>query len=174
MEIWIKWPKLHQRHYQIYILERMSLNFDHNFADVSSPGTCHPWPNALRWRYNGHDGVSDHQPRDSLLNRLFSPRSKKTSKLRVTVLCARNSPVISEFPAQMASNAEMFPFDDVIMIIPFAGLIVPTHFVLWLILGLPWHYNGNGAIRFAHMCHLGNESNTQWRIYARPGQTKMS
>ena len=26
-----------------------------------------------------------------------------------------NSPVIGEFPAQMAGNAEMFPFDDVIM-----------------------------------------------------------
>ena len=33
-------------------------------------------------------------------------RSKKTSKLRVIGLCARNSPVIGEFPAQKASNAE--------------------------------------------------------------------
>ena len=31
---------------------------------------------------------------------------KKTSKLRVTGLCAVNSPVTGEFPAQMASNAE--------------------------------------------------------------------
>ena len=31
---------------------------------------------------------------------------KKTSKLRVTGLCAVNSPVSGEFPAQMASNAE--------------------------------------------------------------------
>ena len=28
---------------------------------------------------------------------------------------AENSPVTGEFPAQMASNAKMFPFDDVIM-----------------------------------------------------------
>ena len=28
-------------------------------------------------------------------------------------LCAGNSPVTGEFPAQRASNAEMFPFDDV-------------------------------------------------------------
>ena len=41
-----------------------------------------------------------------LLNRLFRRRSKKTSKLRVTGLCAGNLPVTSEFPAQMASNAE--------------------------------------------------------------------
>ena len=33
-------------------------------------------------------------------------RSKKTSKPRVTGLCAWNSPVTGEFPAQMASNAE--------------------------------------------------------------------
>ena len=30
----------------------------------------------------------------------------KTSKLRVTGLCAGNSPETGEFPAQMASNAE--------------------------------------------------------------------
>ena len=40
---------------------------------------------------------------------------RKTLKLRVTGLCAGNSPGTGEFPAQMASNAEMFPFDDVIM-----------------------------------------------------------
>ena len=39
-------------------------------------------------------------------NRLFRRRSKKTSKLRVTGLCAGNSPGTGEFPAQMASNAE--------------------------------------------------------------------
>ena len=37
---------------------------------------------------------------------LFRRRSKKTSKLRATGLCAGNSPVTGEFPAQMASNAE--------------------------------------------------------------------
>ena len=43
---------------------------------------------------------------DCLLNRLSRRRSNKTSKLRVTGLCAGNSPVTGEFPAQMASNAE--------------------------------------------------------------------
>ena len=41
-----------------------------------------------------------------LLSRLFGRRSKKTSKLRVTGLCAGNSPGIGEFPAQMGSKAE--------------------------------------------------------------------
>ena len=60
----------------------------------------------LRWRHNGRDSVSNHQPLDCLLNRLFRRRSKKTSKLRVTGLCAGNLPGTGEFPAQMASNAE--------------------------------------------------------------------
>ena len=61
---------------------------------------------ALRWRHNGPDSVSNHQPHDRWLKRLFRRRSKKTSKLRVTGLCAGNSPGTGEFPAQMASNAE--------------------------------------------------------------------
>ena len=61
---------------------------------------------ALQWRHNDHDGVSNHQPRDCLLNRLFRCRSKKTLKLRVTGLCVGNSSVTVEFPAQRASNAE--------------------------------------------------------------------
>ena len=60
----------------------------------------------LRWRHNGRDSVSNHQPHDCLLNRLFRRRSKKTSKLRATGLCVGNSPGTGEFPAQMASNAE--------------------------------------------------------------------
>ena len=61
---------------------------------------------ALRWRRNGRDSVSNHQPHDCLLNRLFRRRSKRTSKLRVTGLCAGNSPGTGAFPAQMSSNAE--------------------------------------------------------------------
>ena len=37
---------------------------------------------------------------------VYSGANKKTSKLRVTGLCAGNSPVTGEFPAQMASDAE--------------------------------------------------------------------
>ena len=61
---------------------------------------------SLQWCHNGRDGVSNHQPRDYLLNRLLRRRSKKTSKLRVTGLCVGNSPVTGELPAQRASNAE--------------------------------------------------------------------
>ena len=61
---------------------------------------------ALHWRHNENDGLSNHQPHDCLLKRLFKRRSKKTSKLRVTGLCVGNSPVTGEFPTQRASNAE--------------------------------------------------------------------
>ena len=61
---------------------------------------------SLQWRYNGRDGVSNYQPRDYLLNRLSMYKSKEASKLRVTGLCAGNSPVTGEFHAQMDSNAE--------------------------------------------------------------------
>ena len=61
---------------------------------------------SLQWRHNGLDSVSHHQPHDCFLNRLFKRRSKKTSKLRVTGLCAGNSPEAGEFPVQMASSAE--------------------------------------------------------------------
>ena len=60
----------------------------------------------LQWRHNEPDFLSNHQPHDCLRNRLFRRRSKKTSKLLVTGLCAGNSPGTGEFPAQRASNAE--------------------------------------------------------------------
>ena len=59
-----------------------------------------------QWRHNEHDGVSNHQPHDCLLNSLFRCRSKKISKLRVTGLCEGNSSMTGEFSAQRASDAE--------------------------------------------------------------------
>ena len=61
---------------------------------------------SLQWRNNELDGVSNHQPHDCLLKRLFKRRSKKSSKLRVTGLYAGNSPVTNYFHVQITSNAE--------------------------------------------------------------------
>ena len=72
----------------------------------NSQGKFEQFGESLEWRHNGSDGVSHHQSHHCLFNRLFRRRSKKTSKLRVTGLCAGNSPVTVEVPAQMASNAE--------------------------------------------------------------------
>ena len=73
------------------------------------------WFNPLRWRHTWRDGASNHQPPDCLLNRLFRRRSKKTSKLRVTGLCAGNSPGPVNSPHKWPVTRKMFPFDDVIM-----------------------------------------------------------
>ena len=78
---------------------------DAKFVVTVDVGGCHQKP-FLQWRHNEHDGISNHQPQDCLLQRLFRRRSKKTSKLGVTGLCAGNSPVTDEFPAQRPSNAE--------------------------------------------------------------------
>ena len=62
--------------------------------------------NTLQWRHNGLDNVSNHQRHDCLLKRLYSCRSNKAPKLRVTGLCWGNSPETGEFPTQKASNAK--------------------------------------------------------------------
>ena len=68
---------------------------------------------SLRWRHNEHDGVSNYQPHDYLLNRLF--RCKWKIIFRVTGLFEGipNKPVDS--PRKGPVTRKMFPFDDVIM-----------------------------------------------------------
>ena len=51
----------------------------------------------------------------SIVYSTVQAQMKETSKLRVTGLCVGNLPGTDEFPAQKASNAKRFPFDDVIM-----------------------------------------------------------
>ena len=63
----------------------------------------------LQCRHNECYVVSNHQPHDCLLNRLFRCISKKTSKLRVIGLCEGNA------PHKGPVTRKMLPFDDVIM-----------------------------------------------------------
>ena len=63
---------------------------------------------SLRWRHNGCDSVSNHQPRECLLRRLIRRTSKKTSKFRVTGLWVNS-------PHKWPVTRKMSPFDDVIM-----------------------------------------------------------
>ena len=81
------------------------------FDGVTPLDSCY----SLRWRHNELDGVSDHQPHECLLNRLFWCRSKKTAKLCVTGLCAGNSPGSVNSPHKWPVTRKKFPFDDVIM-----------------------------------------------------------
>ena len=91
------WSETPRAHYDVVIKSQIVLRCF--WVVISSFFT-------LQCRYNGRDGVSNHQRHHCLLNLLLRRRSKKTPKLRVTRLCEGNSPVTSEFPAQMASNAE--------------------------------------------------------------------
>ena len=101
--IWRVIQKCHDMNIAMFVFQRSSLSPVRNyFTDIKSWGTHI----TLRWRHNGCDSVPNHQPRECLLRRLIRRTSKKTSKLRVTGLCAGNSPETGEFPAQMASNAE--------------------------------------------------------------------
>ena len=74
----------------------------------------------LQWRHNGGDGVSNLQPHHCLLNRLFRRRLKKTTKLRVTGLCAGIHRWSVDSPHKWPVTRKMFPFDDVII---FSGTV---------------------------------------------------
>ena len=60
----------------------------------------------LQWHHNDRDGISDHQCLHCLLNCWFRHRSKKTSKLCLTGLCAGNSLGTGEFPSLKAISSE--------------------------------------------------------------------
>ena len=61
---------------------------------------------SLKWRHNERGSVSNNQRLHFLSNCRFRSSSKKTSKFRVTGLCAGISPVTGELPTQRARNAE--------------------------------------------------------------------
>ena len=64
----------HNRHYVAQLIITCSIWHVHG-----SPRPTH-WACALQWRHNGRDSVSNHQPHDCLLNRLFRRRSMKNIK----------------------------------------------------------------------------------------------
>ena len=74
----------------------------------------------VQWRHNGHDGVSNHQPRDCLLNPLFREIKENINAPRQWPLClfrntTRNrSPVNS--PHKGPVTRKLLPSDDVIVI----------------------------------------------------------
>ena len=63
------------------------------------------WP--LQWRHNGCDGISNHQPHDCLLSRLFMCRSL------AFVRGIHRKPVNS--PQKRPVTQKMFPFDDIMI-----------------------------------------------------------
>ena len=89
------------------ILEYFVMLIYRSISQISIKHTPLALWKSLQWHHNGRDGVSNYQPHDFLLNRVFRHRSKKTSKLRVTGFCEGNSPVTGELPAERVSNAEI-------------------------------------------------------------------
>ena len=86
---------------------------------------------SLHWRHSDHDGASNHQSHGCLLYRLFRRRSKKTSKLRVTGLCAWNSPGPVNSPNKGPVTWKMVQFDDVIMILVFIASVFTAGNYKW-------------------------------------------
>ena len=101
------------------------------------------WKNSLHWCHNDHDGISNHQPHGCLLNHSFRCRSKKTSKLRFTGLCAGNSPGPVNSPHKGPVTRKMFTFDDVIM--------------YWL--------NSFFFLKNSHLCNAGLQNRNLYWIF---------
>ena len=71
---------------------------------------CLPCICALQWRHYEHKGVSNHQPHDCLLDRLFKAKIKRNIK------APRNWPLCGEFTGDKGPvTRKMFPFDDIIV-----------------------------------------------------------
>ena len=151
-KIWIFF--LHRKYFNF--IDLVIMNIHQSYMNIQTSVTCFSWWIWLvgrkrgrsfskrhvyngKWRHNGRDGVSNHQPHDCLHNRLFRRRSKKTSKLRVIGLCVGNSPGPGEFPAQMTSNAETvfiwWRHHAVVAKGIWITWIMTTNFASWLLSG---------------------------------------
>ena len=92
----------------------------------------------LRWRHNGHDGISNDQPHHCLLNRFFGAVQRKHQSSVSLALCG-NSPGPVNSPHKWPVMRKMVPFDDVIMA---CWLMVPSHSLnqCWLVIcKVLWH-----------------------------------
>ena len=147
---------------------------DYEYLDHCNPHrVCwlHNTVQSLHWRHNDHDGVSNHQPHHCLLNRLFRRRSKKSSKLRVTGLCAGNSPGPVNSPHKGPVTRKMFPFDDVIMVRVFPHTVPtkfesPIHDGTWL--GLYFAAITARSWRYKPQTNISNDSVLQiWWPYSQ-------
>ena len=103
------WQKLYQLLYQDLILHLNPCRATINFKIWLYPL---PLISILQWNFHYNDVTMSAMASQITSFTIvystvkFRRRSKKTSKLRVTGLCAGNSPVTAELPAHMASNLE--------------------------------------------------------------------
>ena len=113
---------------------------------------------AVQWRHHEHDGVSNHQPNDCLLNRLFRCRLKKHqgSASLAFVREIRRSTVNS--PPKGPVTRKMFPFDDVIMVWDLFNQVPQRRFT------------GNGVIKWFFWCHWSNRGEKVFTTCTKPQQ----
>ena len=83
-----------------------------------TPNSGQNWRFSLQWRHYGIDSVSNHQPHDCLLKRLFGADQRKhqSSASLAFVRGIHRRPVNS--PHKRPVTRKMFPFDEVIMFFP--------------------------------------------------------
>ena len=92
---------------------RESLHSNHFcFTKPQQPITSYHTLKSFRWRHNGRGGVSNHQPHDCLLNRLYRRTSTRHQS------CASLAFVwgIRRWPHKWPVTWKMFPFEDAIMV----------------------------------------------------------
>ena len=124
---------------------------------------------ALQWRHNGHGVVSNHQPPDCLLNRLFSADQIKhqSSASLAFVRGIHRWPVNSSHKRPV--TRKMFPFDDVIMDLytrssyQEQGQVITPHSILWHMITCPcfWY-----LLYFIQHCNITSWTtrNKKWNI----------
>ena len=98
---------------------------------------------SLRWRHNGRDSASNHQPHECLLNRLIRRRSKKTSNSTslAFVWVIHRGPVNSPhkwpvtrkcFHLMTPSCSFTSPGDDALDLLTFSSYKKPQELLKWI------------------------------------------
>ena len=101
--------------YFYVIVKIKKIDFDLTLTWILTWTLAWIWHGLSQWRHNERSSVSNHQRLHCLLKCRFRRRTKKTSNLRVTGLCAGNSPVTGEFPAQKALKRKCCHFDEILI-----------------------------------------------------------
>ena len=112
----VDWGIYYHAHHNLYdsnLFRSQGKHMTRNTSNFTEQSTL--CSTSLRWRHNGHDSVSNHQPHDCSLNRLFGRRSKKHQSCAplASVWGIHRGPMNS--PHKWPITRKMFPFDDVIM-----------------------------------------------------------
>ena len=95
--------------------------------------------NSSQRRHNGRDGVSNHQPHNCLLNRLFRRRSKKKNQSSASLAFVQGIHRWRGIPHTNGHwRRKVFPFDDVI-IHRKAISVALQHVCYWLAGGNAYH-----------------------------------